>query len=97
MSAGTVRDNNAGALFAIFALIGAISLILLPIAIELAVEVTRNADMSSAVLWFSCVCLSIFHDLFDSLPTYFAGLTCSRSYSSSVCCVLALLTGHVSE
>ena len=42
-----------GGLFAIMALIGACSVPLLPIALELAVEVTRNADGSSAVLWFA--------------------------------------------
>lgn len=35
------------------ALIGACSLPMLPVALELAVEVTRNADASSAVLWFA--------------------------------------------
>lgn len=46
-----VRANDAGGLFAIFAVIGAMSLTLLPVTIELAVELTRNADGSSAVLW----------------------------------------------
>lgn len=37
------------------AVIGACSLTLLPVALELAVEVTRNADGSAALLWFSYV------------------------------------------
>lgn len=50
----TVRSDNTGALFALMAVIGAASVTLLPIALELAVEVTRNADGSSAILWFWC-------------------------------------------
>ncbi|GBE87090.1 predicted protein [Sparassis crispa] len=46
-----VRSNDMGGLFAIMAIIGAASLTLLPVTIELAVELTRNADASSAVLW----------------------------------------------
>jgi len=48
-----VRPNNVGALYALMAIIGATSLSLLPIALELAAELTRNADGSSAVLWFA--------------------------------------------
>ncbi|OBZ74517.1 Major facilitator superfamily domain-containing protein 7 [Grifola frondosa] len=48
-----IRPNNTGALFAIMAVIGAASLTLLPVTLELAVEITRNADGSSAMLWFS--------------------------------------------
>ena len=47
-----MKRNNTGALFAIMAMIGAGSVTLLPVAIELAVEVTRNADGSTAILWF---------------------------------------------
>ncbi|KAI0759165.1 hypothetical protein BC629DRAFT_1738721 [Irpex lacteus] len=46
-----VKPNNSGALFAINALIGGLSLPILPAALELAVEVTRNADGSTACLW----------------------------------------------
>ena len=35
------------------AIIGAASLTLLPVALELAVELTRNANASSAMLWAS--------------------------------------------
>ncbi|KAI0268875.1 MFS general substrate transporter [Gloeopeniophorella convolvens] len=53
-----VRPNNTGALYAVFVIIGVCSVTLLPVAIELGVEFTRNADGSSAVLWFfgSLVC-----------------------------------------
>ena len=47
--------NNAAALYAMMALIGAGSIPLLPVALELAVEVTRNANGSSAILWFANV------------------------------------------
>ena len=50
-----VKRGDTGGLFAICALIGACSVTLLPLAIELAIEVTRNADGSSAVLWFAYV------------------------------------------
>jgi len=48
-----VRRDNTAALFAIMAIIGGSSLTLLPVAIELACELTRNAMASSAILWCS--------------------------------------------
>ncbi|KAI9437900.1 MFS general substrate transporter [Russula earlei] len=47
-----VRAHNAGALFGIFVVIGICSVSLLPVGIELGVELTRNPDGSSALLWF---------------------------------------------
>lgn len=47
-----VRPHNDAALFAIFIVIGVFSITLLPVAIELGVELTRNPDGSSAVIWF---------------------------------------------
>jgi hypothetical protein len=38
-------------------ILGVTSVILLPVGLELGVEVTRNADASSAILWFSYVSL----------------------------------------
>lgn len=55
-----VKPNNATALYVILGLIGACSIPVLPVALELAVEVTRNADGSSAVLWAVCVLCSSF-------------------------------------
>lgn len=52
-----VKPHNTGALFAIMAIIGACSLTMLPIGLELGCEVTRNSDGSSALLWFLCVFL----------------------------------------
>lgn len=48
-----VRPDNAAGLFVITAVIGACTIATLPVALELAVELTRNANASSAVLWFS--------------------------------------------
>ncbi|KAJ3487930.1 hypothetical protein NLI96_g3218 [Meripilus lineatus] len=49
-----LKPHNTGALFALMAIMGATSLTMLPVALELAVELTRNADGSSAILWFAC-------------------------------------------
>jgi MFS family permease len=46
-----VKPDNTGGLFAIMAIIGICSLILLPVGLELGAEVTRNADGSAAILW----------------------------------------------
>ncbi|KAI0689392.1 major facilitator superfamily domain-containing protein [Cytidiella melzeri] len=46
-----LKANDEGALYAIMALIGGLSLPILPAALELAVELTRNADASAAILW----------------------------------------------
>ncbi|KAG9316556.1 major facilitator superfamily domain-containing protein [Chiua virens] len=48
-----VRPNNIAALFVIFVVIGICSLSMLPIALELGVELTRNADGSASILWCS--------------------------------------------
>jgi MFS transporter, FLVCR family, MFS-domain-containing protein 7 len=50
----TVKPHNDVALYAIFIVIGVCSISLLPVAVELGVELTRNSDGSSAVLWFLC-------------------------------------------
>ncbi|KAI0772495.1 MFS general substrate transporter [Trametes elegans] len=48
-----IRPNNEIVLFVLMAVIGAIGLTLLPAVLELAVELTRNPDGSSAILWAS--------------------------------------------
>ncbi|TBU57173.1 MFS general substrate transporter [Dichomitus squalens] len=48
-----IKPNNAAVLYVLVAIIGAIGLTLLPVVLELGVELTRNANGSSAVLWFS--------------------------------------------
>lgn len=54
-----VRPDNTAPLFVIFVVIGVCSITLLPVAIELGVELTRNSDGSSAILWFfgNLVCI----------------------------------------
>ncbi|RXW22995.1 hypothetical protein EST38_g2878 [Candolleomyces aberdarensis] len=46
-----VKPNNSPGLFVVMTIIGVGSLPLLPVALELACEVTRNAHASSAILW----------------------------------------------
>jgi hypothetical protein len=46
-----VRENNTGALFAVFVIIGVFSVSILPVTLELASEITRNSETSSAALW----------------------------------------------
>ncbi|KAI0668890.1 MFS general substrate transporter [Trametes maxima] len=48
-----IRPNNEAVLFVLMAIIGATGLTLLPAVLELAVELTRNPDGSSAILWCS--------------------------------------------
>ena len=48
----TVRPNNLGGLFAIMTIMGILSLTLLPLSLELACEICRDAETSSATLWF---------------------------------------------
>ncbi|EDR11851.1 uncharacterized protein LACBIDRAFT_313717 [Laccaria bicolor S238N-H82] len=48
-----VKPHNIGGLFAIMTLIGVSSVTMLPVSLELACELTRNADGSSAILWFT--------------------------------------------
>jgi FLVCR family MFS transporter 7 len=47
-----VRPDNTAALFIIMAVIGICTITMLPVALELACELTRNADGSSALIWF---------------------------------------------
>ncbi|KAJ8587443.1 MFS general substrate transporter, partial [Rhizopogon salebrosus TDB-379] len=46
-----VKPNNTGGLFAIMIIIGTCSVTMLPVGLELGVELTRNADGSSAIMW----------------------------------------------
>ncbi|KAF8972983.1 major facilitator superfamily domain-containing protein [Flammula alnicola] len=48
-----VRPHNTAALFVIMTVIGVGSLPMLAVGMELACELTRNADGSSAILWFA--------------------------------------------
>jgi FLVCR family MFS transporter 7 len=54
-----VKPHNTGALYALMAIIGGSSITMLPVGLELACELTRNADGSSAVVWFTCVAFTL--------------------------------------
>ncbi|KAG1732244.1 MFS general substrate transporter [Suillus paluster] len=46
-----VKPHNTGGIFAIMVIIGVCSITMLPIALELGAELTRNAHGSAAILW----------------------------------------------
>jgi len=48
-----VKPHNIAGLFVIMTLIGVCSVTMLPVGLELACELTRNANASSALLWFA--------------------------------------------
>jgi len=48
-----VKPDNLAGLFVIMTIIGVASMTMLPVALELACEITRNPDGSSALLWFA--------------------------------------------
>lgn len=48
-----IKPGNTGGLYAIMTIIGVTSLPMLPIALELGCELTRNAEGSSAIMWFT--------------------------------------------
>jgi len=48
-----IKPNNTAGLFTAVAIIGACSLPMLPVGLELGCELTRNSGGSSALLWFS--------------------------------------------
>ncbi|PFH46175.1 hypothetical protein AMATHDRAFT_77780 [Amanita thiersii Skay4041] len=47
-----VKPNNMAGLFVIMTILGVCSITMLPIGLELGCDLTRNADGSSAILWF---------------------------------------------
>lgn len=53
MSTSPVKPHNTGGLFVIMAIIGICGISVLPVSLELGCELTRNADGSSAILWFA--------------------------------------------
>jgi FLVCR family MFS transporter 7 len=88
-----VKPHNLVGLFVVMTIIGISSITLLPIALELAVEVTRNADGCSAILWASCV--FFFLSLYRHVEKDFViGVICSVSYSPSVSNILRSRNKH---
>ncbi|KII87214.1 hypothetical protein PLICRDRAFT_247970 [Plicaturopsis crispa FD-325 SS-3] len=60
-----VRPNAAPAIYVIMAVIGMCGVTLLPIALELAVELTRNPEGSSAMMWFSANIFGLIFTIVD--------------------------------
>ncbi|KZT58894.1 MFS general substrate transporter [Calocera cornea HHB12733] len=60
-----IRGNDLGGIYAQFVLIGVCSFILLPVALELGVEVSRNAETSSAIFWCSANLFSVIYILVE--------------------------------
>ncbi|QRW20791.1 major facilitator superfamily transporter [Rhizoctonia solani] len=54
-----VQPNNYAGIYVVMVLIGVSSFTLLPIALEIGCEVTRSAETSSAMLWFTGNLLSV--------------------------------------
>jgi len=54
-----VKPSNTGGLFAIMTILGVTSITLLPVTLELGSDLTRNAEGSSAILWFMGCLFSI--------------------------------------
>lgn len=48
----TVKSHNTAALFVIFVVTGVCSITVIPVGIKRGVELTKNPDWSSSVLWF---------------------------------------------
>jgi FLVCR family MFS transporter 7 len=48
-----VRPHNEIPIYVLAGLIGMLGFLLLPVGLELGCEVTRNAEVSSAILWMS--------------------------------------------
>lgn len=46
-----MRPNNLGGIYVVLVAISSVSFILLPVGLELGVEITHNAETSTAVLW----------------------------------------------
>ena len=46
-----VRPNNLGGIYVVLVAISSVSFILLPVGLELGVEITHNAETSTAILW----------------------------------------------
>ncbi|KAF9263409.1 MFS general substrate transporter [Marasmius fiardii PR-910] len=63
-----VKPNNTGGLFAVMAVIGVTSVTMLPVGLELACDVTQNAEASSSLMWFTAnACTIIFVLVEDAL------------------------------
>jgi len=63
-----VRPNNYAGLYPVFVFIGICSFILLPVALEIGVEVTSSAESSSAIFWCGAnILTTVFVSVMDAL------------------------------
>lgn len=46
-----MKPDNLGGIYVVLVSISSVSFILLPVGLELGVEITRNAETSTAILW----------------------------------------------
>jgi len=60
-----IKPNALGGIYAQFVLIGICSFILLPVALELGCEVSRNAETSSAIFWCFANLMSVIYILVE--------------------------------
>ena len=51
MGSRTVKPNNLAGIYVVLVAISSVSFILLPVGLELGVEITHNAEASTAILW----------------------------------------------
>ena len=96
-----VKPDNIGVLFALCALVGILSFILLPVALEMGCELTRNAETSSAILWFSANLFTIVFVLIqdalrDDTPPFAMrrALIFSGATVAAVSLLVIKFTGH---
>ncbi|KAF8212680.1 hypothetical protein K438DRAFT_1957299 [Mycena galopus ATCC 62051] len=54
-----VKPHNAAVIYVLCVIVGVASVTMLPVSLELACEVTRNAEGSSSLLWFACNAFTI--------------------------------------
>jgi len=64
-----VKPDNLAANFVVMVLLGLCSVPMLPVALELATEVTRNPEGSSALLWFNANLISFIFVLIETALT----------------------------
>lgn len=67
-----VTPHNTIALFVIMAVIGAFSVTILPVGLELGCELTRNAEGSSAIMWSAANAISLVFLLGKPFPADFS-------------------------
>jgi len=65
----TVKPNNLAGIYVVLIAISSVSFILLPVGLELGVEITRNAETSTAILWSGGNAVSVIWVLGTNFPS----------------------------